>query len=253
VLASGARYRTEACLLGPPELFPDVMAWVKTSSPSDGAYVDCVALLLRAHRATFEELVQPAWKGDVGLTQQLAVRLPADERAFVLPVLEAATRDRNAGRDELFRLACATEQARSAPACRGPAQLEQAWDRARRLKRRLAGMAPHLALAALYAAFVIGAGWRGRHPGAVRAAAVVGSAVTAAALAWFILGSPTPGAGALNGLNTLFGLVGAVIAVPVGGVIGWAALGAKLPPRVWCLAQVVLYPLIVYAYLRALD
>ena len=80
----------------------------------------------------------------------------------------------------------------------------------------------------------------------------MGTAATAA-FAWLLLGSPTAGAGPLNALYTLFGLVGAPIAALVGGLIGWAAIRIKLPPRLWCLAQAILYPLFVYLYLTALD
>ena len=40
VLASGPRYRAEACLLAPPELLPDISAWVKTGKPTDSAYIE---------------------------------------------------------------------------------------------------------------------------------------------------------------------------------------------------------------------
>ena len=246
VLAAAPGYRAEACLLAPPELLPDITAWVKAGNPhSAREYIECTALLLRTHRIKFDELVTP----QPSETLEFAARIPAEDRSFLLPRLEAATRNREPGRDELFRVACAGEPARSAPACRAPASLEASWVEEESPARQLRNdMAPHVILAGLYAVFVLAVGWRGKRREFLTVAASLGGAATAAALAWAILASPTAGAGAVNVLNTVFGLVGAPIAAVVGGVIGWVAMRAKLPARPWCLAQAVLYPLFVYLY-----
>jgi len=244
----GPRYRTEACWLAPPELLSTIAAWVTTDSESEHVDVECAALLFRSRRADFDATVAPLLRANIHVTQELASRSAPEDRSFFLPLLDAATHERQSGRDDLFRLVCSAAPARTALPCRAPAKLEATWERARRTRRMAVGLAPHVILAAIYVVFVLVIGRRAAREG-LKVAAALGSAAAAAALAWLVVASPTPGAGALNGFNALLGLFVTPGAALVGGLIGWGSHRAKIPQRLWCLAHALVYLLLVGAYL----
>ena len=246
-------FKYETCEIAPPEALLTITDWEK-ASPNFGYDTPCAVALLRGRPADFEKIVVPRLIDTsdecrrVGRAAQIAERLHPEERGILLPTLEAATATRAQGRDSLYTVVCKGEPARSANACHARPALEGQWAKEARFRRAVPESAFHAGLAFFYglACFVL---WF-RFPRVWPATAmgVLGTAGVCIALAWLIMTAPTPGAGALN----VVGYLGAMIATPAaalaGALIAWAAIRViKIPALAWCLAQVVLYPIVTIA------
>lgn len=236
------------CQLAPPEAWSAIAAWESADEETRAAYeLPCAVALFRYRPDDFTRLVVPRLGGSGGcgfpaLAAALAEAVHPEERIKLLPTLEYATRTHADGRDRLYAALCQHPAARSQAVCQAPAVLEKTWAHEARLKRARAPIALHLALAALFAlAACLLRYYRGVHwPGVTMS--VVATVGTTAMVTWVIVSAPTPGGGALNGINFAMATLATPVAALFGGLVAWvfirAARGAALP---WCLLNAAVY------------
>jgi hypothetical protein len=236
------------CEIAAPEALPAIVRWETADEETRVAYdLPCAVALFRHRPEEFARVVVPRLGGRGGcafpdLATRLGEAIGVDERIQLLPTLDFATRTRAQGRDRLYDVLCQHPVARAQVVCQAPSVLEPTWAHEARIKRAAPAMVFHVGLAALFA---LGACllryYRGKTwPAAAMSA--LATAATAAAVAWIIASAETPGAGALNGLNFVLGLVVAPVAALIGGLLAWALIrNARGAALAWCLLHAVVY------------
>lgn len=254
--------KSALCELAPPEALSAIVQWETADDRVRSAYeLPCAVALFRHRPEDFAKTVWPRLAASdpcafSDLPARLGEAVSPAERAALLPTLDFATRTHAQGRDRLFGVLCQDAVARAQAACQAPAVLEARWAHQERIKRATPGIAFHLGLSLLFALaacllrYFLGKNWP------ALGMSVAATVTTSATVAWIIVAAPTPGAGAVNVLNTVGAMVAAPLAALVGGAVAWAfiraARAAALP---WCLVLAVVYGLVtaVHAWTRAWD
>jgi hypothetical protein len=247
--ATDPAFAVETCALAPPEAMPAIAAWERAPGRTFAFEAACDVALYRGSPADFRAIVGPRLTVKYGVCQlsrvaaNLGARLRPDERAGLLPALEFATRERLEGRDALFRVVCAGEPARSAPACRASATLEPAWAESAHWHRAASGLFLHLGLALAYGLAAVLTWYFLREAALDTFWALLGAAASAVALSVLVMTEPTPGAGPLNALGYGFAAVVSPFVAAGAALVAWAARRLMKIPGV----PISLVGMLVYA------
>lgn len=250
------------CQLAPPEAFSAIIAWESKEDDDRSGYdVDCAVALFRHRTDDFKRIVWPRLSAGAGcafspVALQLGSALRPEERVALLPVLDFATNTRGEGRDSLYSSLCEHPAARTQAACQQPAALEPRWAREARVKRAVPWIAFHAGLALLFA-LAASLLWRSRREDwPAVSMGVSATMATSATITWILVSAPTPGGGALNGLNLVAAILMAPLVAVIAGAVAWASLrkarDAALP---WCLLLAAIYGIVnaMHAWTTAWD